>query len=265
MTRRTSGILAPLLVSLAVAGLPPTVLASADTDSEAPPAPPGSSTDTADTPVGSTPLPGGFVVAAPIGRFSFTETFDGGSNTGGWRFGSFDVIETDGGHPGAFLHDPVLDTFAPQPRTTLGVSSIFTGDYRARAVVSLGADFRIFDVDITAMGRPLTLILRSDNGTPDDPSDDCSAYFIGGRPIPQTTNAWLPYSFMIPTESTVLPHGWAIRDPCSSLGDDHDWNVIITDVDQVAFLFADPTLFYFFQVWDVGMDNPTIRYQVQTP
>ena len=44
------------------------------------------------------------------------------------------VIESTGGHPGAWLHSTCtglacLDTFAPQFRTELGVRSVFTGNY----------------------------------------------------------------------------------------------------------------------------------------
>jgi hypothetical protein len=42
------------------------------------------------------------------------------------------TIPRAGRRPGAFLHSPALDSFAPQPRTAPGVSSVFSGDYRNR-------------------------------------------------------------------------------------------------------------------------------------
>jgi hypothetical protein len=192
---------------------------------------------------------------------TFTETFDGGSNTGGWTFfAPNEVIETTGGNPGAYLHGWTLDTFAPQPRTT--EPSVFTGDLRALGVTSIGVDVIVHDVDFTAEGRPLALMLYTDNDTPRNYDDDRAAKVLGPE-IPNEGEGWASFDFDVPSQETSLPAGWGTV----PFGPDAnpDWNAVITEVDQVGFFFGDPTGFFIFQNWDVGLDNPRITYAAPTP
>ena len=191
---------------------------------------------------------------------TFIETFDGGSNVGGWTFGSPNgFIDPSGGNPGPFYHDTFLDTYAPQPRTT--VDSIFTGDYRANNVISVGIDLILFYVDYSAAGRPLTVVLRSDNDTPADWSDDWAAYYIGDQNVPLVGEGWISYDFATPSQETSLPAGWEFILFGPSSPPSPDWNDVITDVDQLIFFYGDPTMFFIFQVWDLGLDNPRITYE----
>jgi hypothetical protein len=197
------------------------------------------------------------LASAPAFGDSFTETFDGGSNVGGWLYGGpGETIETTGGNPGAYLHSPSLDTFAPQPRTS-GPASVFTGNFQARNVSSIGIDLITHAVDFSAAGRRLTLMLVSDADTPGDPSDDWAAYLMGLAEVPEPGEGWLPYSFAVPSQSTSLPQHWGtvVFGPSSP---PPDWNDLITDVDEVRFFYGDPTSFFIFQVWNVGLDNVTI-------
>jgi len=190
---------------------------------------------------------------------SFIETFDGGSNVGGWTFGTGnEVIEPAGGNPGAYLHDSFVDTYAPQPRTTQ--PSVFTGDFRGQSVRRLGIDLITLAVDFSADGRPLTLMLISDAGTPSDPDDDWAAYVIGPNNAPVPGQGWVSYSFDVPSQETSLPAGWATLALGSSSPPSPDWNQLITDVARVQFFYGDPTFFFIFQVWNLGLDNPTIEY-----
>jgi hypothetical protein len=197
-----------------------------------------------------------FLASAPAFGDSFTETFDGGSNVGGWLYGGpGETIETTGGNPGAYLHSPSLDTFAPQPRTS-GPDSVFTGNFQARNVMSLGIDLITIDVDFSAADRPLTLMLVSDAGTPGSPNDDWAAYLMGAD-VPEPGQGWLSYSFAVPSQSATLPPRWQTI----ALGGSSpppDWIDLITDVDQVRFFYGDPTFLFIFQVWNVGLDNVTI-------
>ena len=134
------------------------------------------------------------------------ETFSGGSNQGGWTYGPANqVIETSGGNPGAYLHEPSIDTFAPEPRTALGASSFFTGDYRAKRVQSFGVDVITFSAQFFT-SPPLTLLLANDNGTPQDTSDDCFVYLVGPT-VAAPGQGWVSYEFPIPSQSTTLPPG----------------------------------------------------------
>jgi hypothetical protein len=209
------------------------------------------------------------VFLAGISTFAETtvvETFDGGSNQGGWSFGTGnEVIESTGGNPGAYLHDSFVDTFAPQPRTSLGKDSPFTGDFRARRVSSVGIDLITYDVDFSADGRPLTVMLISDNRTPSDFSDDWAAYSIGAANVPRPGQGWLSYDFAIPSQETSLPAGWNTIAFGPNSPANPDWNAAITQVAQLRYFYGDPELFFIFQAWDLGMDNPRITRTSPAP
>ena len=204
------------------------------------------------------------VAQAP--KLNFVETFAAG-NAGRWSFfgnpdNPIEVIEAAGGNPGAFLHSTCsglacLDTFAPQLRTELGVPSVFSGDYRSKGVRALGVDLAIFRVDFSSSGRPLTLMLTNDAGTPADPLDDVIVHLLGSRNVPQPDGSWHKYTFQVPSASPTLPAHWQVFQ--GSGNDDADWNQVITDVDQASFFFGDPQFFFIFQQWELGVDNMRIR------
>jgi hypothetical protein len=199
------------------------------------------------------------LASAPAFADTFTETFEGGSNTGGWAFGGpMEVIETTGGNPGAYLHSPAIDTFAPQPRTTSVVDLVFTGDYRTRNVTAIGIDLITIAVDFSAAGRPLTLMLLSDEGTPADPSDDWAAYFMGPADVPEPGDGWASFSFAVPSQATSLPPGWQTIALGPSSPPAPDWNDLIIDVDELRFFYGNPEDFFIFQVWNVGLDNVSV-------
>jgi hypothetical protein len=203
---------------------------------------------------------------APVPRITFVVDFER-ENEGDWSFfgnpaNPVEVIEAGGGNPGAFLHSTCsglacLDTFAPELRTQLGTSSVFTGDYRAKGVEGLGVDLAIFDVDFSTGGRPLTLMLRHDPGTPGDSFDDTVVYRLGPKNIPDANGQWRRYSFRVPSEKLTLPAGWLVFQ--GSGDDDADWNQVMTGVSQVSFFYGDPTFFFIFQQWELGVDNLRIR------
>ncbi len=202
------------------------------------------------------------VVAAAAGTASadnYVETFTGGSNAGGWWWGTGgEVIEGSGGNPGEFLRDSFLDTFAPQLGTLLGKASAFTGDFASRNVTKVGVDLKLFHVDFSAEGRPLSLILRSTNGTPEDFDDDWGAYVVGDANIPLVGQGWLSYEFEVPSQSATLPAGWKIIQYGPTSPANPEWSDLITSVDQVVFFYGDPDFFFIFQMWDVGADNVRI-------
>lgn len=200
--------------------------------------------------------------AAPAGRFTFTETFDGGSNSGGWTFGNpfYETIEPDGGNPGAFYRNSFLDTFAPQAITTQ--PSIFSSqNYRLLGVQSLSVDIAIFYVDFSSAGRNMSILLTNEAGTPDDWSDDCTVYKVGKKVAPAPDGTWHSYTFEVPAKAKGLPEGWGVLGlTCPGYDLKEAWKVVTSNVNRVNFFVGDPTLFYIFQVWDIGMDNPTITW-----
>ncbi len=183
------------------------------------------------------------------------DTFESGSSLGGWTFGLPPVYPLSGGNPGRFLQVTNLDTFAPQPRTSTAVSP-FTGDWRAKHVTQIGVDLKTIAVDFSAAGRPCTLMLINNNGTPNNANDDWAVYTLGPD-IPLVGEGWKSYSFAIPSQETALPAGWkSIKLGGSS--PTPDWNVAIQDVDRVQFFYGDPEFFFIFQQWTLGLDNASI-------
>lgn len=207
------------------------------------------------------------VLSSAVEEPSFVETFDQGSNVGGWSFfgdphNRIEVIEPKDGNPGAYLHATCgqfgcLDTYAPQLRTEIGAESIFTGDYRARKVTKVGVDIAIFGAANTGW-RPLSLILRNDNGTPYEWMDDVTVFWTGTKMIPMPNGVFKEFDFFVPSESTTLPKGWKVMYGYSTGDDDADWNTVITNVSQITFFYGDPEMFFMFQLWDLGVDNPRI-------
>lgn len=209
------------------------------------------------------------VVAAAPGEPIFVETFDKHSNVGGWSFfgnphNRIEFIEAKGGNPGAFLHATCgkfgcLDSAAPLLRTEIGNESIFTGDYRSRKVAKIGVDIAIFGAANTG-GRPLSVMLSNDSGTPYDYTDDIWVFWKGYKLIPMPNGVFKEFDFVIPSQSTTLPDGWKVVYSYSTGDVDLDWNIVMNDVSQVYFHFGDPEMFFMFQMWDIGVDNVRLWY-----
>ncbi|MDQ2985240.1 MAG: PEP-CTERM sorting domain-containing protein [Armatimonadota bacterium] len=195
-----------------------------------------------------------------IGICQVTDTFENNVNIGSWSFGTGNgFIEPTGGNPGAFYRDDFIDSFAPQARTEWGSSSPFVGNYRAGGVTEISVDFQLFRVDFSAAERPLTLLLREDNGTPNDFDDDWAAYYKHTEFVPQVGEGWKHFDYSVNSASNALPTGWLTVPLGPNSPANPDWNDLVTDVDQLTFFWGDPDLFYIFQGWDIGMDNVSIN------
>ena len=187
------------------------------------------------------------------------ENFDGGSNIGSWTYyAPTESIPESGGNPGAYLRAEDLDTFAPYPRTPLGVVSPFTGNYRAMNVTSVGIDLATFYVDFSAGERACTIMLHCDSGTPFDYDDDWAAFKLGPF-VPEPGEGWRSFDFEIPSQDTEWPEGWSVLQ-FGPDAPDPDWNVLMTDVKAVGFHYGDPEWFYIYQMWILGLDNARITY-----
>lgn len=200
--------------------------------------------------------------AAPAGaRPTVTTTFNEGFNAPGWHYGGpGDAVVPSGGNPHWYLRSAGIDTFAPQPRSGVGVQSEWTGNYRARNVQRIGVDLATFAVDFSAGGRPLSLILVSDNATPADPDDDWGAYLVGAENIPVPGEGWKTFVFDIPVRETALPGAWRTIQFGPGSPANPDWNALLQNVSQVRFFYGDPDFFFIFQMWTVGLDNALVRY-----
>ena len=189
---------------------------------------------------------------------TFVEDLEDGLRDGGWTFGAgfSETIPTDGGNPGAYIRNSFVDSFAAQPHTLTGFRrTIFHGDYRSRNVSLLGIDLALFSIDFSAQQRPLSLILSS---------GDCKIFTIGGPPTPMPNGKWKRYRFRVPSGRATMPLKWSILD-CPGRSDDEAWNEVITDVLEVRYFTGNPTDFFIFQVWDIGMDNMSLTQALNPP
>ena len=209
----------------------------------------------------------GPVVAAGA-QETLVETFEGGTNEGAWTFGTGNEYLVDlNGNPGSYLRDSSLVSFTPKASTSFGVPSLFTGDYRARGVVSVGIDLAIAAVNGNVTSRRLTLILLNENGTPGNLEDDWGAYTVTEFPIPPAGVAgltgdtdilqWVAYDIPVPSQSGSLPAGWNWINR-NMLRPGGGWSRLMRRVDHVGFVFGDPAQLYPLFNWDVAMDNPRI-------
>jgi hypothetical protein len=209
----------------------------------------------------------GWLTAADV-RTTYTETFETGTNEGGWVWGTGNEYFVEiNGNPGRYLRESHLVSFTPKASTSFGVQSAFTGDYRTRNVSSVGIDMAIASVDLNVSSRKLTLILLNDNGTPDDLSDDWGAFTVTDLPVPPTGVAgitgdtdilqWSAYDIPVPSQSATLPAGWSWISR-NYLRRNGSWARLMRDVDHVGFIMGDPALLYPLGVWDVALDNPRI-------
>ena len=195
-----------------------------------------------------------------VGADTTTDNFEGNHNTAGWTISGNSNIDSTGGNPGYWLHNPLADTFAPIVRTG-GVASAFLGDYRAMGVTSIAFDAQLINRDWgDPVGFQMSLLLRDTKGTPGNPSDDDYAYFVGPD-VPLIGQGWVHYDFTIPSDDTsAVPAGWSggWSGDLENFRPGVDWNDVITSVDRVEIVWLHPAFFAIFAQWDSGMDNIAI-------
>ncbi|MBD3220006.1 hypothetical protein GF314_02085 [bacterium] len=64
----------------------------------------------------------------------------------------------------------------------------------------------------------------------------------------------------MPSQSDTWPDGWS----SFALGPDAPepgWVSLMADVDPLGFHHGDPTCFYIFQMWDLGLDSAAITLE----
>jgi hypothetical protein len=197
---------------------------------------------------------------------TFVESFESGTNEGGWTFGTGnEFLAADIGHPGACVFDASLISYAPRASTSFGVGSVFTGDWAARGVVRIGIDLATAWAEANMGERPITVILLNDNNTPYDLDDDWGAYFVSSQLAPRpgavTASAgalsWSSYEFEVPAREHQLPPGWGwiARNTIRPNG---SWTHLMSNVSHVAFLYGDITKLYLVFGYQVALDNPRI-------
>jgi hypothetical protein len=194
---------------------------------------------------------------------TFTESFVGGSNQGGWQWylAENQFIAGSGGNPGPYLTAsqwtaPGVSIRSSQP------GSPFTGDLRAAGVVSFGVDFRSFVLQ-EDIGNPafdayrFTIVVGNDNGTQGVLGDDTAYWFKTDEFLPLVGEGWRSYDVSVPAEADVTPPGWKLVEfslqgpPANPLR----WEQVMADVDYVWLSYNEMDGFYIFANWLLGADN----------
>jgi hypothetical protein len=203
---------------------------------------------------------------------TYVEGFEDG-NPSDWRFLPMDAttyIAQTGGNPGPYLTHTQTQWPWPTIRTR-AATSIFTGDYRALGVSSLGLDMIV----TLAQAQPhpdftVTLMLVHDNGTPGNTSDDTRVYYNSGESIPWPGLGWKSYDFDIPSQADPpfgqLPPGWQFYDdPFGPTYDNHTWREVMENVSEVWYVgINDPAGIGFLLNWISGVDNMRMTHEQQS-
>jgi hypothetical protein len=209
-------------------------------------------------------LPLLFLLAVPIVRAAFVETFENGSNDGDWRLttGTDPVIEPSGGNPSAYLHGQV-DAAVPTWYVPLGTTPThFLGNYARLGVGGLSFDVNIF-AGLEVPDRAVTLDIETTFGTGDF-TKGVDAYYIG-TDISKLPAGWRTYSFPLDATSPTIPPGWVVTRGNGKKGTDADWEALMRDVETIGLELGKPGYFYPFWVWDLGLDNVRIAKRYRTP
>ena len=190
---------------------------------------------------------------------AFLEPFNDFSNAGAWGWsGVVQASFSSGGNPQWYLRSQVLSIDLPALRTQ-DPASPFAGDWRARGVSSTGIDLRVFDLHPSQCGRPVTLRLLSDAGTPANPLDDRAVLYVSPDPIPCKDASWHSYAVDVPSPSMTLPPGWSVE-LTGGLPPAQVWDAVVRSVTGVQWLLGDPGQAYPTTTWTLGADNPRLAF-----
>ena len=202
-------------------------------------------------------------VAAQVTFDTFTESFEGGSNAGGWTWflSEGQYLAPSGGNPGAYLTAPQWQSPGANIRSTQA-GSPFTGDLRAAGVVSFGVDFKSFvlmeDIDNPAFDAfRFTIVLGNDNGTPGGIGDDTAYFFKTDQFLPLVGEGWLSYEVPVPAQADATPPGWEFVEFAFMQRPENPlrWDQVMADVDYVWLSYNDMDGFYIIANWLLGADN----------
>jgi hypothetical protein len=198
---------------------------------------------------------------AQVVETTLAESFEDGSNQGGWRWFSSNgppLLFEIGGNPGAYLTATQYTSPGASIRTT-EAGSPFTGDWRAAGMTSIGVDFASFLLQ-EDIGNPefdayrFTVFIGNDAGTPGNFWDDTSYYFKTDEFLPLVGEGWLSYDIAMPSQADAVPAGWQHYvwppepEPMS-------WPELMSDVSYTWLMYNDPNGFYIFANWILGADN----------
>ncbi len=196
--------------------------------------------------------------AAPV---TYVETFDDGQNHSGWTWDRTPrgQVVASGGNPGGYFQSDLMAVPA-----LFGSGAVFTGDFRARAVGSIGGD--LATVQFATPGTVISVSLGHHNGQPNNPLAHTFASFVTTIAAPvNPDDGWVSFDVDIPYDATETPDGWTLGGVMPQLPPTVDWNTLITHVDEIVISWGDPSQPVL--LFDVvrGADNLRITWNVPAP
>src|SRR5262245_57428181 len=110
---------------------------------------------------------------AAAGQLYHIEQFEG-TNGAGWTFDApVEALEPSGGFAYCCGYLRRSELVTPLPVLRTGTSGTpFTGDYRGAGITGMMVALIVRQAELPVTSRHPTVVLRSFNGTPNDPSDD---------------------------------------------------------------------------------------------
>lgn len=188
--------------------------------------------------------------------------FEDGENPYGFTFGYTpgDAVVSTGGNPGYWFENNGLSTFIPT--LYIGGAGPFTGDFVAEQVTSISVDAQTLSASLGIQERDFSLLLLNYNGGgPADAELHKYVYYVFPAAAPQPGEGWSSFTFGIPWDfEGDLPEGWAGGDYMDPENLPADWTFqdVISNVDEVNFMWAHPAWFYLLQDFHLGVDNVSI-------
>lgn len=190
--------------------------------------------------------------AVALASEAYTDTFDAGENPNAWTFGPGDEPQSSGGNPGGFLGAITFDYAVLRTERSENV----LGDWRTRNVSAVGLDFiTIAHLHGAWAPHPIVVMLTTDNGTPEDGTDDWAAYTDGAGMVPAPGEGWRSFHWNIDSQSAEMPAGWEIVDLGIFPPRTHEWTILTSHVTQLAFWTITPGEPTNFPGLRVGADN----------
>lgn len=221
---------------------------------------------------------GATTLLAGLASAQYVEDFENG-NPDGWQMNftgtinGFAVTAAGGalaaGNPGSGLQ--FLNHGTDWPNAwwlNSPTSTDWRGDLRGKGVTGFSLDMLHITTATSPFGNHMYVVLGDDNGTPTEYADDllCWSNFDGaqygflGFGAPLASGTWNTISWPCDASSATRPAGWTVNDWNNTFAGDQDtaWNVIIQDVDYVAFINNAPWGSNPFGAADYTFDNITM-------
>lgn len=209
------------------------------------------------------------LAGSAFGQGSTVADFEG-TNNGDWTFSSAgEILESAGGNPDGWLHNPFRLTFAPIFVCDWDAYG-FTGNYVLSGVNRIAADFQTLSSTQQYIGQfPMTVMLRNHMGTPGDIEDDVFVYFNPDLNFaPDIGTGWNSYSWDIPWNFDgapgELPADWmggSYYTGNATFPSDVTWQDVLSDVGRVEFWWFHPDWSAIFAEFDIGADNVVVEWE----